>query len=70
MRSFLFPFPPHLAVQLHDELPEHHGAHVVGEDVEETPVAKLKPVGDIVKNVTDTLLENIKRLKRFGLHYL
>ena len=70
MRKLLLPLLPHLTVQLHDELPQHHGAHVVGEDVEETPVTKLKPVGDVVKNVADPLLENMRRLKRFGLHYL
>ena len=53
----MFSFISHLAVHLHDELSQDHGTHVVGEDVEETPVAKLKPVGDVVQNVTDALLE-------------
>ena len=56
MRKFSVPFLCHLAVDLHDELPEHHGTHVVGQDMEETPVAKLKLVGDVVQDVTDSLL--------------
>ena len=38
--------------------------------MEETPVTNLIPVGDVVKNVTDSLLENMRRLKGVGLHYL
>ena len=46
----------HLSLQLHDELPEDEGGHVVGQQVQESPVTELELVGDIVKNVTDTLL--------------
>ena len=49
-------FLPHLSVELHDELAEDDGAHVVGQQVEEAPVTKPELVCDVVQDVADPLL--------------
>ena len=49
-------FLPHLSVELHDELTEDDGAHVVGQQVEEAPVTEPELVCDVVQDVADPLL--------------
>ena len=44
-------------MQLLDELGQDHWVHVVGEDVQKSPVPKHEPVGHILQNVTDAFLE-------------
>ena len=56
MRQFLSLLLPQLGLQLNDELPEDEGGHVVGQEVQQSPVTELELVGHIVKNVADSLL--------------
>ena len=51
---------PHLVVELEDELPEDERTHVEGEDVKQSPVPEHEPVGDVIQNVTDSILGNMK----------
>ena len=51
---------PHLVVELKDELPEDEGAHVIGQDMQKSPVSEFEPVRDVIQNVADPILKDRK----------